>query len=141
MKSTFCLAKAGAILPLIQILEDKEREAVEAALTALSTLLQDEIWEGGVNCIAKSSGVQAIIKILEVGDVKIQEKALWMLERIFRVEVHRVKFGQSAQVVLIDLAQKSDSRMKSAVAKVLAELELLQDQSSYWVTSMNNNHS
>ena len=132
MKRTFCLAKAGAILPLIQILEDKEREAVEAALTALSTLLQDEIWEGGVNCIAKSSGVQAIIKILEVGDVKIQEKALWMLERIFRVEVHRVKFGQSAQVVLIDLAQKSDSRMKSAVAKVLAELELLQDQSSYF---------
>ncbi|KAK4279403.1 hypothetical protein QN277_011190 [Acacia crassicarpa] len=132
VKSTFCLVKAGAVPPLIQILEDKEKEAVEAALIALSTLLQDEIWEGGVNCIAKSSGVQAIIKILEVGDVKIQEKALWMLERIFRVEEHRVNFLESAQVVLIDLAQKSDSRMKSAVAKVLAELDLLQYQSSYF---------
>ncbi|XP_054805898.1 U-box domain-containing protein 44-like isoform X2 [Prosopis cineraria] len=132
VKSTFCLVKAGAVPPLIQILEDKEEEAVEAALIALSTLLQDEIWEGGVNFIVKSSGVQAIIKILEVGDVKIQEKALWMLERIFRVEEHRVKFGESAQVVLVDLAQKSDFRLKSAVAKVLAELELLQVQSSYF---------
>lgn len=132
VKSTFCLVKAGAVPLLIQILEDKEKEAVEAALTALSNLLQDEIWEGGANCIAKSSGVQAIVKVLEVGDVKVQEKALWMLERIFRVEEQRVKYGESAQVVLIDLAQKSDSRLKSAVAKVLAELELLQVQSSYF---------
>lgn len=132
VKSTFCLVKAGAVPPLIQILEDKEKEAIEAALSALSTLLQDEIWEGGVNCIAKLSGVQAIIKILEVGDVKVQEKALWMLERIFSVEEQRVKYGESAQVVLIDLAQKSDSRLKSAVAKVLAQLELLQVHSSYF---------
>ncbi|XP_057457708.1 U-box domain-containing protein 44-like [Lotus japonicus] len=130
---TFCLVKAGAVSPLIQILEDKEREAVEAALSALSTLLQDEIWEGGVNSIANFSGVQAIIKSLEVGDAKVQEKALWMLERIFRVEEHRVKYGESAQMVLIDLAKKSnDSRLKSTVAKVLAELELLQAQSSYF---------
>ncbi|KAF7820507.1 U-box domain-containing protein 44-like [Senna tora] len=132
VKSTFCLVKAGAIPPLIQIVEDKEKEAVEAALCALSTLLQDEIWEGGVNCIAKSSGVQAIIKILEVGDVKVIEKALWMLERIFRVEEQRGEYGESAQVVLIDLAQKNDSRLKSAAAKVLAQLELLQVQSSYF---------
>ncbi|KAJ1428164.1 Armadillo-type fold [Sesbania bispinosa] len=132
VNSTFCLVKAGAVSPLIQILEDKDEEAVEAALISLSTLLQDEIWEGGVNCIAKLSGVEAIVKILAVGDVKVQEKALWMLERIFRVEEHRIKYGESAQVVLIDLAQKSDSRLKSTVAKVLAVLELLQAQSSYF---------
>ncbi|XP_047182072.1 U-box domain-containing protein 44-like [Vigna umbellata] len=132
VNSTFCLVKADAVSPLIQLLEDTEREAVEAALHALSTLLQDEIWEGGVSCIAKLSGVQAIIKSLEVGDAKVQEKAIWMLERIFKVAEHRVKYGESAQVVLIDLAQKSDSRLKSTVAKVLAELELLQSQSSYF---------
>ncbi|KAI4333022.1 hypothetical protein L6164_017879 [Bauhinia variegata] len=129
---TFCLVKAGAISPLVQILGDREREADEAALNALSTLVQDEIWEGGANCIARFSGVQAIIKILEVGDVKVQEKALWILERIFMVEEHKVKYGESAQVVLIDLAQKGDSRLKSTVAKILADLELLQAQSSYF---------
>ncbi|RZB80592.1 U-box domain-containing protein 43 isoform F [Glycine soja] len=132
VNSTFCLVKAGAVSPLIQLLEDTEREVVEAALHALSTLLQDEIWEGGVNSIAKLSGVQAIIKSLQVEDAKVQEKAIWMLERIFKVAEHRLKYGESAQVVLIDLAQKSDSRLKSTVAKVLAELELLQSQSSYF---------
>ncbi|XP_027356167.1 U-box domain-containing protein 44-like [Abrus precatorius] len=132
VSSTFCLIKAGAVSPLIQILEDKDEEVVEAALNALSTLLQDEIWEGGVNCITKLSGVNALVKILEAGDVKVQEKALWMLERIFRVEEHRIKYGDFAQVVLIDLAQRSDSRLKSTVAKVLAVLELLLVQSSYF---------
>ena len=69
---------------------------------------------------------------LESEDAKVQEKAIWMLERIFKVAEHRLKYGESAQVVLIDLAQKSDSRLKSTVAKVLAELELLQSQSSYF---------
>ncbi|KAK7323359.1 hypothetical protein VNO77_26830 [Canavalia gladiata] len=132
VNSTFCLVKAGAVSPLIELLEDSEREVVEAALYALSTLLQDEIWEGGVNSIAKLSGVQVIIKSLEVEDAKVQERALWMLERIFRIAENRVKYGESAQVVLIDLAQKSDSRLKSTVAKILAELELLQAQSSYF---------
>ncbi|KAJ7949322.1 RING-type E3 ubiquitin transferase [Quillaja saponaria] len=132
VNSTFCLVKAGAIPPLIQILEGKEREADEAALSALSTLLQDGMWENGSNCIAKMAGVPAIIKVLEVGNVKAQEKALWILERIFGIEEHRVQYGESAQVVLIDLAQKSGSRLQSTIAKLLAQLELLQAQSSYF---------
>ncbi|XP_031260970.1 U-box domain-containing protein 44-like isoform X2 [Pistacia vera] len=132
VKSTFCLVKAGAIPPLVQVLEGKEREADEAALAALATLLQDEICESGSNYIAKSSGIQAIIKVLESGIVKAQEKALWILERIFRIQEHRVNYGESAQVVLIDLAQNGDSRLKSTIAPILAQLELLQGQSSYF---------
>lgn len=132
VKSTFCLVKAGAISPLIQILEGNEREADEAVLNALATLLQDEIWESGSNYIAKTSGVQAIIRVLESGHVTAQEKALWILERVFRIEEHRAKYGESAQAVLIDLAQNGDPRLKPTIAKVLAHLELLQDQSSYF---------
>ncbi|KAJ9685066.1 hypothetical protein PVL29_017195 [Vitis rotundifolia] len=97
VKSTFCLLKARAISPLVQILEGDEREADEAALNALATLAQDEIWEHGINYITKISA---------------QEKALWILERIFRVEAHRVQYGESAQVVLIDLVQKGDPKLK-----------------------------
>ncbi|KAJ6713983.1 RING-TYPE E3 UBIQUITIN TRANSFERASE [Salix viminalis] len=132
VKSTFCLVKAGAVPPLIKVLEGKEREAHEASLDALATLLQDEIWESGSLYIAQTSGVQAIIRVLESGTVKAQEKALWMLERIFRIEEHRSQYGESAQVVLIDLAQNGDPRLKSTVARVLAQLELLQAQSSYF---------
>ncbi|KAF2323774.1 hypothetical protein GH714_036887 [Hevea brasiliensis] len=132
VKSTFCLVKAGAICPLIKILEGEEREADEAVLDALATLLQDEIWESGSNYIARMSVSKAIIKVLESGNAKAQEKALWILERIFRIEEHRTQYGESTQVVLIDLAQKGDPRLKSTVAKVLVQLELLQDQSGYF---------
>lgn len=132
VKSTFCLVKAGAVSPIIQILEGEEREADEAALSALATLLRDEMWENGSNCIAKMSGIPAIIKVLESGSIKAQEKALWILEKIFGAEEHRVNYGESAQVVLIDLAQQGDSRLKSTTAKLLAQLELLQVQSSYF---------
>ncbi|KAL6125283.1 hypothetical protein ACLB2K_073342 [Fragaria x ananassa] len=132
VKSTFCLVKAGAISPMIQILEGTEREADEAVLGALATLLHDEIWENGSNYIAKKLGIPAIIRVLESGSIKAQEKALWILEKIFGVEEHRDKYGESAQAVLIDLAQQGDSRLKSATAKLLAQLELLQVQSSYF---------
>ncbi|KAF9596868.1 hypothetical protein IFM89_013916 [Coptis chinensis] len=134
IKSSFCLVKAGAITPLIQILEGKERDADEAVLCALATLLQDEIWEKGSNVIVKALGVQALTRVLEVGSFKAQEKALWVLERIFRLETNRVQYGEPAQVILIDLAQHSAPALKSKIAKILAHLELLQMQSDYFNT-------
>ncbi|CAN4112685.1 unnamed protein product [Withania somnifera] len=132
-RSTFCLVKSGAIPPLVEILQGNEREADEASLSCLATLLQDEICENGSNLLVKMSCVQPIIKILgEEMSLKSQERCLWILERIFRVEAFRVEYGESAQVVLIDLAQNCDSLLKPTVAKLLAQLELLQSQSSYF---------
>lgn len=132
IKGNFCLVKAGAIPPLIRVLEGDEREADEAVLDTIATLLQDEVWEDGTNFIEKSSGgVEALIRVLEVGSVKAKEKTLWILERVFRIEPYRLKYGGSAQVVLIDLAQEEPS-LRFLVAKLLAQLELLQDQSSYF---------
>lgn len=131
-KSTFCLVKAGAVTPLIRILEGAERGADEAVLTCLSTLLQDEIWESGCNHLVKNSGVEAVIKVVSCGSFKAQEKCIWILERIFRIEAYRDEYGESAQAVLIDLAQNGDAMLAPAVAKVLAHLQLLQLQSTYF---------
>ncbi|KAM0951068.1 putative armadillo-like helical protein [Dioscorea sansibarensis] len=132
VKTAFCLVKAGAIPPLVQVLEGKEREADEAALSALATLLQDEIWECGCSAIEKASGVQAIIGVLKAGSLKAQMKAVWMLEKFFRINDNREKYGEAAQVLLIDLAQEGDPTLKPTIAKILAHLQLLQMQSSYF---------
>ncbi|KAF5761729.1 putative armadillo-like helical protein [Helianthus annuus] len=132
VKTTFCLVKSGAVSPLIKILEGDQREADEAVLEALSTLLQDEIWENGCGFLEKVAGIEAIIKVMEFGSVKTREKAVWILERVFRVEDYRVKYGAMAQVVLIDLAQNGEAQLKPTVAKLLAQLELLQFQSDYF---------
>ncbi|CAI9102922.1 OLC1v1001315C2 [Oldenlandia corymbosa var. corymbosa] len=129
IKSTFCLIKSNAVPHFIQILEGSEREADEAVLSALATLLDDKIWENGTNFIAKHLGTEVIVKILELGSIKAQEKALWILERLFRVESCRTA---AAKAVLIGLAQTGDLELKPGIAKLLAQLELLQDQSSYF---------
>ncbi|KAJ9563439.1 hypothetical protein OSB04_008599 [Centaurea solstitialis] len=132
VKSNFCLVKSGAVPPLVRISEGDKREAYEAALGAIATLLQDEIWESGCVFIEKVGGIEAIVKAMESGSVKSREKVVWILERVFRVEAYRVKYGESAQVVLIDLAQNGDAQLKPTVAKLLSQLELLQVQSSYF---------
>ncbi|KAL8268634.1 hypothetical protein R6Q59_002432 [Mikania micrantha] len=132
VKTTFCMVKSGAIPPLIKILEGDEREADEAVLEALSTLLQEEIWENGCNFLEKMAGIEFVIKVLECGSIKTREKAVWILERVFRVEEFRIKYGAMAQVVLIDLAQNGETQLKPIVAKLLAQLELLQVQSDYF---------
>ncbi|KNA09090.1 hypothetical protein SOVF_156770 [Spinacia oleracea] len=133
VKGNFCLVKAGAIPPLFRVLEGDEREADEAVLVTITSLLQDEIWEDGSNFIAKIPGaVEAIIRMLEVGSLKAKETALWILERILRIESYRSEYGGSAQLVLIDLAHKGEPSLKSLLAKLLTQLELLQEQSSYF---------
>nr|QSQ68559.1 hypothetical protein PY_004865 [Puya raimondii] len=132
VKSTFCLCKAGIVSPLIQVLEGKEREADIEVLEALGTLMQDEIWESGSKVIEKASGVPALLRVLEEGNLKAQEKAIWMLERIFRLEIYREMYGGATQALLIDLTQKGDPILKPMIAKILAHLQLLQMQSSYF---------
>ncbi|KAL0379828.1 UNVERIFIED_CONTAM: U-box domain-containing protein 43 [Sesamum angustifolium] len=130
VKSTFCLVKAGAIAPLAQVLDGNERGADEAVLSCISTLLHDEIWERGCNYIIKTTGVRRIIKALESGSLKSQEKALYILERVLRVDRHRAEYGESAQVVITDLAQRGDPMLKPRVDKLLAQLEQFQVQST-----------
>ncbi|KAL8137336.1 hypothetical protein V2J09_003337 [Rumex salicifolius] len=98
-KGGFCLIRAGAFEPLMEILDGEEREADEAALSALSTLVQDALWEKGSIYIAKKRGIEGVLKVLETGRMKAKEKALWILENIFRVEAHRFQYGESAQLV------------------------------------------
>lgn len=128
IKRTFCLVKADAIRPMIQILEGKESEVDEAVLSALTTLLEDEICDNGSNYIVKMSGVEAILKVLGSGHIDAQQKALWILERIFRIEEHRIKYGETAWSVLVDMSQNGDSSLKSTIAKLLVRLELFQFQ-------------
>ncbi|CAO1940921.1 unnamed protein product [Urochloa humidicola] len=132
VKSTFCLVKAGAVNPLLRILEGEEREADIAVLEALATLMQDEIWENGSRVIEKASGIHALLRVAEAGDLSSQEKAIWMLERIFQLDDHKERYGEIAQALLIDLAQKGDPSLKPMIGKILAHLELLQTQSSYF---------
>ncbi|KAL9233809.1 hypothetical protein vseg_008758 [Gypsophila vaccaria] len=133
VKGSFCLVKSGAFPSLIRVLEGEEREADVAVLSAASSLLENDLWENGSNFIAKTTGaVSSVIRVLEVGNTEAKEKAIWILDRVFRIEEHRSQYGEAAQAVLIDLAQNAEPSLRPIVAKLLAQLGLLQEQSSYF---------
>ncbi len=85
----FCLVAGDALVPLVEHLEEEQGQRVrEAVLGALSTLLFDESnLRGGVTELLKAGGVQPIIELFcTVQQGELQEKAVWMIERILRTE-------------------------------------------------------
>lgn len=79
---------------MIKVLEGDKREVDEAVLSVFVILLYDNVWENGSNYIDKIlGGVEVIVRVLEFGILKVKEKALWILERIFRVEDYRYEYG------------------------------------------------
>ncbi|KAH7436082.1 hypothetical protein KP509_05G001500 [Ceratopteris richardii] len=131
-KSSFCLLEAGAVAPLVQCLE-KESEAHEAVLMALTTLLKHDTFEEGCRVIADAQGLGPIIRVLFIGTPNAKNKAVWMLEKFFRNEKYRTDFGHQAQMHLIDLAQNGDdSDTRSLAAMCLAHMNILHKQSAYF---------
>ncbi|GLJ56103.1 hypothetical protein SUGI_1204440 [Cryptomeria japonica] len=132
VNTSFCLVESEAILPLVQVLEEQEGGASEAALEALSTLVYDEFLENGAVEIERVGGIMSIVRMLTVGSAGVQEKAVWILERLFRNERYRTEYGNTAQMPLIDLTQRGTNATRPLAAKILAHLNVLHEQSSYF---------
>lgn len=133
VEKSFCLVEAQAIPPLIQTLVvEQEPSVVESTLGALATLVYDEFWDKGVDAIAEARGVSPIIRLLTFRNTRAQESALWILERIFRKERYRAKYGSTAQMPLITLTQDGTNKARQHAARILAHLNVLQEQSSYF---------
>ncbi|KAL2233763.1 U-box domain-containing protein 43-like isoform X2 [Sesamum indicum] len=132
VESSFCLVEAGAIPPLIRVLRKPEPDVCEAALDALLTLINGEMLQNGCKVLAEANAMPVIIKLVSSPSSSLQEKVLNSLQRIFNLVEYKQKYGASAQMPLVDLTQRRDSSLKSLAAKILAQLNVLHNQSSYF---------
>ncbi|CAK9146530.1 unnamed protein product [Ilex paraguariensis] len=132
LESSFCLVEANAVLPLVRVLREPDTGACEASLDALLTLIDGKQLQSGSKVLAEANAIGPIIKLLSSSFATLQEKALNALERIFRLVEFKQNYGKSAQMPLVDITQRGPSGMKSVAAKVLAHLDVLQEQSSYF---------
>ncbi|GLT56095.1 hypothetical protein SLA2020_291670 [Shorea laevis] len=132
IESSFCLVEADAVRPLVRALEESDPQACEASLDALLTLIEGERLQSGSKVLAEANAIQPMIKFLGSPSLMLQEKSLSALERIFRQPEYKQKYGPSAQMPLVDLTQRGNSSMKSLSARILAHLNVLHDQSSYF---------
>lgn len=132
IESSFCLVEADAVRPLVRILGDPNPEVCEASLDALLTLIEGERLQSGSKELAEANAIPPMIKFLGSPSPSLQEKALRALERIFRLMEFKMQYGASAQMALVDLTQRGSGGVKSLAARVLAHLNVLHDQSSYF---------
>ena len=130
--STFCLVEADAVQALVRILSEPDPGASEASLDALVTLIEGDNLYSGSTVLSNADAIQPIIKLLSSTSPRLQEKALNTLERIFQMLEFKQKYGGFAQMPLVDLTQRGSSSVKSKAARILAHLNLLHDQSSYF---------
>ncbi|KAG9452644.1 hypothetical protein H6P81_005548 [Aristolochia fimbriata] len=132
MEMSFCLVEADAIQPLVRVLRDPDIGACESALVALSTLIEDERLQSGSKLISEANGISAIIRLLSSPSSELQERALTVLERVFRLHEYTLKYGASAHLLLAELTQRGNSSVKPLAAKILQHLKVLPDQSSFF---------
>ncbi|KAH1130214.1 hypothetical protein J1N35_001592 [Gossypium stocksii] len=132
VESSFCLLEADAVIPLARVLEETDAGVCEASLDALLTLIEGERLQNGSKVLAEANAITPMIRCLSSPSLRLQEKALHALERIFRLPEFKQKYGPAAQMPLVDLTQRGNSSMKSLSARILAHLNVLHDQSSYF---------
>lgn len=131
-KSSFCLLEADAVGPLTRTLGESDPGVCEASLDALLTLIEGERLQSGSKVLAEANAIPLIIKFLSSPSPRLQEKSLHALERIFRLVEFKQMYGASAQMPLVDLTQRGNGSVRSMSARILAHLNVLHDQSSYF---------
>lgn len=132
LETSFCLVEADAVGPLVRVLGDPDPGACEASLDALLTLIKDEKLQSGAKVLDEENAILSMINLLDSPSPRLQQKVLDSLERIFRLVEYKVKYDSSAQPHLVGLTQRGTSNIKSKAAKVLAQLNVLHDQSSFF---------
>ncbi|RWV98187.1 hypothetical protein BHE74_00044695 [Ensete ventricosum] len=128
----FCLVNSGALGPLVQIVDEVESVACEAALVALKTLIREERTAPSASmAIAESQGVAALLRVLQhSSSLPTREKALDLLHSILKHSEISVEQTPRSKEVLINLLKVEELRKKAAL--ILSQMQYIPQMSSYF---------
>lgn len=132
VRTSFCLLQAGAVGHLVKVLGEPDPGACEASLDALLTLVEGDKLQGGGKVLDEERALPSMIKLLGSSSPRLQEKILTSLEKIFRVLEIKQKYGPSVQMSLVDLTQRGNAQIRHLAARILAQLNVLHEQPSYF---------
>ncbi|KAJ7296078.1 hypothetical protein O6H91_Y146100 [Diphasiastrum complanatum] len=133
VKTTFCIVVAGAAPGLVALLKEPDSKAAEAGLDALYTLVaEDDIRDKGVRYLHDLKAIDQVLQLLIHGSVESKEKAVKFLATIFAAKGMKEHYASKAKIPLVGLAAANNQSLKKKAAKVLAQLEMIQESSSYF---------
>ncbi|KHN20103.1 U-box domain-containing protein 43 [Glycine soja] len=127
LKETFCLYEGQAVLKLVGLLDHTNVNVVEAALAALSTLIEDGVdIEQGVAILCEAEGVKPILDVLlEKRTDTLRRRAVWAVERLLRTDdiAYEVSGDQNVSTALVDAFQHGDYRTRQTAERALKHVD------------------
>ncbi|KAK3232016.1 hypothetical protein Dsin_003897 [Dipteronia sinensis] len=127
LKESFCLLEGQAVEKLVALLDHTNEKVVEAALAALSTLLDDGVdVEQGVLVLCEAQGVKPILDVLlEKQTETLRRRAVWTVERILRTDeiAYEVSGDPNVSTALVDAFQHADYRTRQIAERALKHID------------------
>ncbi|KAL9312527.1 hypothetical protein ACSQ67_017979 [Phaseolus vulgaris] len=127
LKETFCLYDGQAVLKLVGLLDHTNENVVEAALAALSTIIDDGVdIEQGVAILVEADGVTPILNVLlEKRTETLRRRAVWAVERLLRTDdiACEVSADPNLSTALVDAFQHGDYRTRQIAERALKHVD------------------
>jgi len=129
--SQLCLLKSRSIKPLVDILNDSDTDVQLAAVDALSTLVLDHTsrsFKRVVDELEHLGAVDALTTLFtEVRSEELREKAIWMIEKILRVEniSNRHALNHSLVRALVEAFKHGNTKTRKHAQDALTLLKQL----------------
>lgn len=129
--SQLCLLKSNCIKPLNDLLNDNDTSVQVAAVEALSTLVLDldytsNSFKRAVDELEHLGVVDSLITLFtEVRSGELQEKTVWIIEKILRAENHiqRHSLNQSLVRALVEAFRHGNTNTKRQAQDALTHLK------------------
>ncbi|KAG6470054.1 putative U-box domain-containing protein 42 isoform X2 [Zingiber officinale] len=115
--TTFCLLESGAAERLLVCLENEDSKVVEAALSAISTLLEESVdVEGSVRALSQLGAVRSVLGVLKVHgrEERVVQRALWLVDMFLEKGKEKEKLSEEIyndkllRTVLVSVFNRGD---------------------------------
>lgn len=128
--SQWCLLKSNCIKPLVELLTDEDTNVQIAAIEALSTLVLDTSsnFKRVANELEQLGVIDGVVDLfIQVRSGELQEKAIWIIERILRVENHnqQLSLNQALVRALVEAFRHGNPNTKRHAQDALTNLKQL----------------
>lgn len=127
LKESFCLLEGQAVHKLVALLDHTNAKVVEAALAALSTLLDDGVdIEQGVSVLCEAEGIKPILDVLLKKQTEnLRRRAVWVVERLLRNDdiAYEVSGDQNVSTALVDAFHHADYRTRQIAERALKHVD------------------
>lgn len=119
-----CIAEAGAIPLLVNLLSTPDARTQEHAVTALLNL---SIYENNKGAIVMAGAIPPIVEVLKVGSMEARENAAATLFSLSVVDENKITIGASGAIpALVGLLCEGSQRGKKDAATALFNLSIYQ---------------